>query len=327
MEPNQSSSNWLTCSITSARLSSIDPILQAFLDPEDPEFNEIVFQLVKMGGKKIRPSLFLLSATFGDHYDNDFLRTAAALELIHVASLYHDDVMDRADLRRKLPSANNLWGNSNATYAGNYLFSKAIEILTHSGSTINKITCHYVSDLCLGQLKEAENAFNLHLTKEVYTDIIGKKTGSLFELPCILGATLAGANSQMIEALTVFSRELGIAFQMMDDLLDLAGDPDKTGKCLGTDLKEGVYSYATLHALRSPAWGPQLGKILLLEDFTKTNIEECIQIIASSGGMEAAKRIASQRIDKARKAIAFFPENDPKRSLMNLADFVFSRSH
>ncbi len=327
MGVNQSNANWLTCSVTNARLASIDAILEEILDPHDKEFCEIVFQLIRMGGKKIRPSLFLLSVTFGDNYNKNFLYPAAALELIHVASLYHDDVMDRAELRRKSPSANNLWGNSNATSAGNYLFSKAISILTNSSEEINQITCHYISELCLGQLKEAENAYNLNLKKEDHIDIIYKKTGSLFELPCVLGAILSGANEQIIEGLAIYSKEIGIAFQLMDDLLDLLGDPDKTGKPRGTDLKEGIYSYATLYALGTGLYGDRLGKILLLENLTDESISAAIHLIVESGGIRQAKEKAGSHLGKAINAIDTLPENDAKTSLINLANFVFSRDH
>lgn len=327
MDANQTNGNWLTCGTTNARLASVNDTLTEILDPSDKEFNEIIFQLIRMGGKRIRPSLFLLSATFGDNYDKSFLHPAAALELIHVASLYHDDVMDRAEQRRKIPSANSLWGNSNATSAGNYLFSKAISMLAESGEKINQITCHYISELCLGQLKEAENAYDVNFKKEDHLDIINKKTGSLFELPCILGATLSGADPEIIEALVMYSKETGLAFQLMDDLLDLTGDPVKTGKSKGTDLKEGIYSYATLHALSSAPCRDQLCKILLLENLDAEKINEAIEIIIESGGISEAKNKAGSHLDKAVNAIAILPQTEAKTTLINLARFVFYRDH
>lgn len=324
---SESNSNWLICKASKARLSSIDAILESIIDSTDQEFRQLVLQTVRMGGKKLRPSLFLLSLTFGEFYDKALLFPAAALELLHVASLYHDDVMDRAELRRKVPSVNNLWGNINATQAGIYLFSKAVSVLADSGKNINRITCQYISNLCLGQLKEAENAYNLNLSRTEHIDIVRKKTASLFELPSILGATLAGANENVVAALTNFNKNLGIAFQLVDDLLDLKGNPEKTGKIPGTDLKEGVYSYATLYALNSKKYGAELSKLLLIEDLTEQDIAKAIEVIEISGGIKAAQRKARFYAGKAKDSINFLPGTPAKHSLINLADFVIKRDH
>jgi heptaprenyl diphosphate synthase len=280
-----------------------------------------------MGGKRLRPTLYLLSLNFGEYYDKELLYPAAALELIHTASLYHDDVMDRAERRRDSISANAQWGNMNATYSGNYLFSKAISILSNYSINVNLITCHYISELCLGQLKEAENAYNLHLSKEEHIDIIKKKTASLFELPCKLGVTLAGANKDTVEALYKYSKNIGIAFQMIDDLLDLVGDPAKTGKKPGTDLKEGVYTYATLHALNSDNFSERLSDLLMIEDLNDSHILEAIEIIENSGGMEIAKNKAEEHIQEAINSLSLEPENATKKSLINLAKFIIARDH
>ncbi|HLG41373.1 MAG TPA: polyprenyl synthetase family protein, partial [Chitinophagaceae bacterium] len=252
---------------------------------------------------------------------------AAALELIHIASLHHDDVMDRAELRRNSESVNAKWGNGNAVYSGNYLFSKAISILSTYSTGVNQITCHYISDLCLGQLKEAENAYNILLTKEEHIDIIQKKTASLFELPCKLGATLAGADNNTIEALVCYGQNIGIAFQLIDDLLDLKGNPAKTGKKPGTDLREGVYSYATLHAFGLEFYGKELSNLLMIEEMDDTHITSAIKLIKNSGGMEIAKDKATEYVREAINSISFMPENATKKSLINLANFIALRDH
>lgn len=324
---SKSNSNWLTCTTSKARLSSINSILESIIDSNNQEFRQLVLQTIKMGGKKLRPSLFLLSLTFGEFYDKSLLLPAAALELLHVASLYHDDVMDQAELRRKSPSVNDVWGNINATQGGVYLFSKAISMLANSGKNINQITCQYVSELCLGQLQEAENAYNLELKKEAHIDIIKKKTASLFELPCILGATLAGADRNIVDSLTDFSRNLGIAFQLVDDLLDLKGNPEKMGKSLGSDLKEGVYSYATLYALNSKKYNSELSKLLMIEDLTEDDIAESIILIEQSDGIKAAKREAQIFADKAKDSIDSLPKTSAKQSFLNLTDFIIARDH
>lgn len=318
---------WLSCSLTQARLSSVDAIIDTTIDVSDNKFRELALHTVKMGGKKLRPSLYLLSLNTGDYYDPGLLHPAAALELIHIGSLNHDDVMDRAELRRNAISVNAHWGNLSATYSGNYLFAKAISVLSNYNSKVNEITCHYISDLCLGQLKEAENAYNIQLTTKEYIDIIIKKTASLFELPCIIGAMLSGSSDNTTEALVNYAKNIGIAFQMIDDLLDLKGDSDKTGKKLGTDLREGVYTYATLHALGSHDSSAQLSELLLMEDMDDSSLQAAIDLINSSGGLEIARNNALEYIEAAVKCLDDIPDSITKQSLFNLAEFIISRDH
>ncbi|KQS27062.1 polyprenyl synthetase family protein [Dyadobacter sp. Leaf189] len=320
-------SEWLTCGLTKARLLSIDDILAFQIDSADREFSQLVLHTVKLGGKKLRPTLFMLAVKTGDYYEKDLLFPAAAVELIHIASLHHDDVMDRAETRRNEASVNARWGNVNATYSGNYLFSKAISMLSDYNQEINQITCQYVADLCLGQLKEAENAYNLQLPVDDHLLHIRQKTGSLFELPCKLGAILSNADRYTVDAMVSYGQSLGIAFQLIDDILDLKGDPVKTGKEIGKDLREGVYSYATLHALNYPATQAELRQLLLIEDMKREHIDRAIELIKSSGGIARAREQAEAYITEATSAIAFLSEGTTKQSLLNLAAFILSRDH
>lgn len=320
-------SEWLTCSLTKARVLSIDDILAFQIDPADPEFSQLVLHTIKLGGKKLRPTLFLLAVKTGDYYEKDLLFPAAAVELIHIASLHHDDVMDRAETRRNEASVNARWGNINATYSGNYLFSKAISMLSDYNREINQITCQYVADLCLGQLKEAENAYNLQLTVDDHLLHIRQKTGSLFELPCKLGAILSHADQYTVDSMVRYGQSLGIAFQLIDDILDLKGDPNKTGKEIGKDLREGVYGYATLHALNDPVTRTELRELLLIEEMQQEHISRAIELINASGGIRQAKAQAEAYIAQATSAIAFLSEGTTKQSLLNLAAFILSRDH
>jgi geranylgeranyl pyrophosphate synthase len=165
----------------------------------------------------------------------------------------------------------------------------------------------------------------LHLSKEEHIDIIQKKTASLFELPCKLGITLAGADIDRVEALVRYSKNIGIAFQLIDDILDLVGDPAKTGKKPGTDLREGVYTYATLHALNSATLSDRLSELLMIEDLNDSHILDAIEIIRNSGGMEIARNKAEEHIQEAINSLSFFPDNATKKSLINLAQFTISR--
>ncbi|MDO5972021.1 polyprenyl synthetase family protein [Flavivirga aquimarina] len=324
---SKASSDWLLCNISKARLASINAIMEEIIDASDTNFKKLALHTARMGGKKLRPSLYLLALNTGDYYGKELLTPAAALELIHVASLHHDDVMDRADLRRNATSVNAEWGNLNATYSGNYLFSKAISILSQYDTTVNQITCGYISDLCLGQLKEAENAYNLKLSYEDHIDVLIKKTASLFELPCKLGALLSGASDDILEAITNYSKHMGIAFQLIDDLLDLKGNPHKTGKTVGTDLIEGVYTYATLYTLHETDHANKLTHLLTLDDMKPIHIQEAIELISLSGGLNAAKVKAKEHLEIAKNALSILPDNNTKTSLLNLTHFILARDH
>lgn len=324
---NTSHADWLVCSLTKARLATIDDIIKHNIGSDNQNFNQIVMNTLKMGGKMLRPSLYLLSLTTGDYYDKELLHPAAALELIHIASLYHDDVMDQAQLRRNAVSVNAQWGNVNATYSGNYLFSKAISILSNYDKKINSITCQYISDLCLGQLKETENAYNLRLTTDEHLDIIKKKTASLFVLPCKLGSLLAGADTHVRDILSHYSENIGMAFQIIDDILDLKGNPSKTGKRAGTDLREGVYTYPTIIALKTENGSNELANLLLDEHLDELKILNAIEIIKSRKGIEKAKIIAHEYVNRALETISLLPENATKRSFINLANFIIERDH
>lgn len=322
---NKANTDWLVCNLTKARLSAIDDIVAFNISSDNQDFNQIIMHTLKMGGKKLRPSLYLLSLTTGNYYDKELLHPAAALELIHIASLYHDDIMDQAELRRNVLSVNAQWGNIDATYSGNYLFSKAISILSAYDKKINLITCHYVSDLCLGQLKETENAYNLQISIDQHIDIIRKKTASLFVLPCKLGVTLAGAAPHWANALSEYGENIGIAFQIIDDILDLKGDSPKTGKKQGTDLKEGIYTYPTIIALASENGSGELADLLVHESLDDVKINRAIQIIEARKGIEQAQLIARDYINKALSSVSTLPDTSSKKSFINLANFIIDR--
>ena len=322
-----SEASWLTCSTTKAYLGSVDDVLISWTKSDEPELNEIVQQLVKMGGKKVRPSLLLLAASFGSRFSKELIYPAAAIELMHVASLYHDDVMDQAEVRRSESSINARWGNSIATYGGLFIFSKAISLLAKTGSDVNKMVCKSVSDLCLGQLKESENAYNVDVSEDDHLDAIRRKTAALFELPCNMGARLAGGDDEVVQALTSYGLNLGMSFQLTDDLLDLQGTPEEMGKSAGTDLREGIYSYAVIRALNNPDHRSELIALLLLDQISDDEIQQVLALIAQSNSVEMARKKALDYARLALADIAKLPDTTAKKSLENLAKHMIHRNN
>lgn len=318
-------SDWLCCSTTQARMASVESVIASYIRPDDSNFQKLALHTVRKGGKKLRPSLYLLALNMGEYYDSGLLHPAAALELIHIASLHHDDVMDQAELRRNTISVNKAYGNLEATYSGNYLFSKAVYILSSYSKAINQLGCIYISDLCLGQLQEVENAYNLKLSIELHLEIISKKTASLFELPCKIGAILSNADSKTLQALTDYGRNVGIAFQLTDDCLDITGLTETMGKRKGTDLREGVYTYATLEALRLENGSGSLANILLQEELDDRDIDMATTLILKSGGLDKARKKAEAHIQRGIEALRTLPQGETRKSLENLAEYILAR--
>ena len=294
----------------------------------DAQLRVMALHVVRQGGKRLRPALLILCGALGDCPDARLLRAAAALELLHVASLYHDDILDRAPLRRGAPSARSRWGDGPATFAGAYLFARACALWADLGAAPNRLTSAASVDLCRGQLAELEHAFDMDTPEDRHLDILALKTGSLFSLPCRLGAALAELPEGTAAALGRYGDRLGLAFQLVDDLLDLTGEADRIGKLAAKDLREGIYSLPVLHALRMPgAAGQRLRDLLAREDLDDSEIAEAVAIVRASGAIERVREMARAGVAAARAELAALPDGPSRASLDGLAELVVERSH
>ena len=320
------SGGWLMHPQVTSSLARLDEVLSEAVSSEDPQLQQMALYLVARTGKRLRPALLFLAATFAKYKEEILLRAAAALELLHVASLYHDDVMDRAPLRRGEPSVNFRWGNASATLAGTFLFARATMLLSSLGELPNQLASNASCDLCTGQLKEVENAYNQELSDADHLDILKLKTGTLFELPCRLGAALSEAPAPVTEALAEYGRHLGLGFQLADDALDLVGEANRMGKATGTDLREGIYSLPVLWALRQANGdGEWLQERLRQARLSAAEEAEVIECIRESGGVEVALQLARGEVEKAKQALTVLPEGAARLSLAHLADFSITR--
>jgi heptaprenyl diphosphate synthase len=288
----------------------------------------MALHLITRAGKRLRPALLLVVAQFGDPDDPRLLRAAAAMELFHIASLYHDDVMDRAPVRRGETSANVRWGNGLATLAGAYLFARASALLASLGDEPNRLASQASVELCTGQLHEMENAYNLELTEAEHLDILARKTATLFELPSRLGAYLSGASPPHTAALAAYGRHLGLAFQLADNALDLTGQADRLGKATGTDLREGVYSLPVLHALRQDSMvGERLRALLGQAWLTEEDVRTGLELVQESGAVAEAWEAAREHASQAQQSLEALPEGPARRSLFRLAEYAIARTY
>jgi heptaprenyl diphosphate synthase len=318
---------WLVCSQTRSALAKLDGVLRKAIETEDVHLRVMALHLIERGGKRLRPALLFLAASFGAADRDVLLRAAAALELIHVASLYHDDVMDRALLRRHAASANERWGNALATFAGTYLFARSSALLASVGHLPNELASRASVELCIGQLHEVEHAYNLDLDEQEHLEILTKKTATLFELPCRLGAHLSDASDVHTEALLRYGGRLGLAFQLVDDALDLSASTEQIGKAAGKDLREGVYSLPVLRALRRAPGCELLRPILGQARLTDEDIDAALRIVQESGAVDETLALARQYAREAREAVHILPEGAATQSLDGLAEYALSRSY
>lgn len=267
-----------------------------------------------------------LAAEHGRFDESQLRPVATALELIHVASLYHDDVMDRAALRRGGPTANAAWGNQAAAIAGTYLLARANALLAAAGREIVATTAWAAVELCTGQLQEVEHAYDVELTEQQHLAVVVRKTATLFELPCRLGAVLGGLPPAAVDALAGYGHHLGIAFQLADDALDLAGEQAQLGKSPTNDLREGTYSLAVLYALAHPEHGARLRALLGRGHLDRAAIDTAIDLVRASGGIEQALDTARGHAAQARAALDPLPPGPARTTLARLTDYAVTRT-
>lgn len=318
---------WLVCTSTQAALDRLDTVLPRAIESEDPGLHEIASYLLAQEGKRLRPALVLLGGTFGKSpSDEVLLRAATAMELLHVASLYHDDVMDRAEVRRRVPSANARWGNILASVSGTYLFARAATHFSSFGPWANQLASEAVVKLSTGQVLEIEHAFDIDLTEPQLLDILRKKTATLFELPLRLGSFLAGAPEEHVETLATYGREVGLAFQLADDALDFVGDGATMGKQTDQNLRAGVYSLPVLRACQSANTGQQVRDLLQKFDPSDEDIATAATLIRQSGAVDATLAVAREHAQRAQICLQQLPDSPARLSLQRLAEHVVTRT-
>ena len=315
----------------------IDEEIQNSLSTVDPEeLKKSAQHLIKAGGKKIRPSMVVLSAEAVGGNPNEAFKTAAAVELIHTFSLIHDDIMDKDDMRRGKPSVHILWGEPMAILAGDTLFSKAFETVLET--PINNISYERVVGalktvvdacikICEGQASDMCFEGNFDVSEAEYLNMIYKKTGALIAASTRSGAIIGGGTPEQVETLTEYGRLVGFAFQIQDDYLDVVSDEENLGKPVGSDIVEGKMTLMVVNALSkaSPEDKEELISILKAEE--DTNVERALELFNKYESIDYAKNIALDNIKTAKNLLETLEDSDAKTSLSIIADYVVDRIH
>lgn len=282
--------------------------------------------ILEAGGKRIRPLLVIYSGLIYGENSPELLQTAVASELIHMASLIHDDIIDNSALRRNRPSINSLWGNNFAVLGGDYLFAKSFGILAS-----RRLNCgmeymvEAIQSMCVGEIIQAEDRFNCECTLEKYYEKIACKTAILLKCCCQAGAAAQNATAQEIELIGEYGLNLGLAFQITDDILDLCGSTELTGKPKREDLRQGIISMPIIYLLGNKANGQWVKSVIEQRQFDDDAISKICLAITKTGIMEKCYDRVRAHIDKAQKSLDKLPDSYHKDILYRLADMVYAR--
>lgn len=309
-------------------LAQAEEILRAELRSKYPFVDELVRHSFRLGGKRLRPALVLLAAKAVGTVKHDHLVLAAVMEMIHTATLVHDDVLDNADMRRHLDTINARWGNESSVLLGDYLFTHSFYLASTLSSTFACQTIGRSTNIvCEGELRQIASRGHYELSEEQYFDIIDAKTAELCSCCCRLGAHYAGADAETEESLAQFGRFLGIGFQIVDDLLDVQGDEVTTGKSLGTDLEQRKPTLPLIRLL-TQVDGEQRAAILAALETTGEGSSATLERWLESGDAIAYTREKARwYAERARAELARLPSSPARSVLEMVADFAVERQH
>jgi octaprenyl-diphosphate synthase len=294
---------------------------------EVDSITEIAGYLREGGGKRIRPALLLLAAKSLGYTGDSAIRLGAVIEMVHTATLVHDDIIDLADTRRGRPSANTEWGNSKCVLAGDWLYMQAFRVaLQERNFRVLDLLISLTQQMVEGELLQMERLGNA-LNEQEYYELIYRKTACLFRVSMQLGCVLSGASPATEEMLGDYGRNLGLAFQIVDDVLDLTASEQVLGKPTASDLREGKATLAVVHALQVGTPEERAAILAVIEDqsFTRVSHARVLEILRRNGSLDYAMQAAYDFAEAARKNLSVLPESEFKRALLWVPDFVVAR--
>ncbi|WP_404380794.1 polyprenyl synthetase family protein [Knoellia locipacati] len=307
-------------------LARVEALIEERIDHDDPFIAEANVHLLRAGGKRFRPMLTILAAELGEGVNDDVVTAAAAVELTHLASLYHDDVMDEADLRRGTPTANTAYGNSTAILVGDLLFGHASALVAELGAEAVRIQAETFIRLCTGQIRDDRQAPEGEDAGAYYLRVLEDKTGVLIATSARYGAMFSGCSDEVVETMRVYGERLGMAFQLADDLIDIESSEAELGKTPGTDLREGKRTLAVLHALASADPADARLQELLRSDLSgDADLAETLGLLRAHPALEQARAETRSVGEQAQAALVDLPDGEAKTALLALATSVTHR--
>ena len=309
-------------------LSRLEQILVDSVVAENDYLTEIASHLITAGGKRVRPGFAIAASgvetTIAENVSRSVLLGGVAVELVHLGSLYHDDVMDEAELRRTVPSVNALWGNLTAILAGDFLLARASEIAASLGTEVAGLLAKTIGELCEGQILELQSTFKIDRSLDSYEKSISGKTASLLATACKIGGLTAELSRENIDAISSFGHSYGMAFQIIDDILDLTATDEELGKPSGNDLIEGVYTLPVI-ATFSTKYGDEL-ETLLGNEISLAERDRARDLIRKSGGVADALSRAKYWTSQAVSSLDCLPDSEATTALNAATEHLINRA-
>jgi len=309
-----------------ADFAAVDTLIKSSLLTRVPLVEEISTYLIEAGGKRLRPLLVLLSANACQYQGDQHINLATIIEFLHTAMLLHDDVVDDSDLRRGRKTVNSAWGNPASVLVGDFLHSRAFEMMVKMGNMrVMEILSHATNTIAEGEVQQLGNIRNPDATEQSYIEVINRKTAMLFEAASHTGAVLAGASPKQEQALGQYGCHLGVAFQLVDDILDYQGSTEQLGKNVGDDFAEGKVTLPLIVAMRngSPSQTAQVREAILTGDVG--DIDNLLDTVKATGGLTYTAALAKSEIEQATACLQILPPSEYKDAMHDLALFSISR--
>ncbi|MDB4521905.1 octaprenyl diphosphate synthase [Gammaproteobacteria bacterium] len=306
--------------------SAVDALILHRLSSDVVLINQLGAYIINSGGKRLRPMIVLLSALACGYRGDRHILLAAVIEFIHTATLLHDDVVDSSDLRRGKATANDIWGNEASVLVGDFLYSRSFEMMVEAGNMrVMDILSHTTNNIAEGEVMQLLNINEPDISEQRYDEVIRAKTAILFEAAARIGAVITEQDDEIEQALASYGQHLGVAFQLVDDLLDYSSSSEALGKNIGDDLAEGKPTLPLIHAMQNASAPDQELLAEAIRSGGLEKINEVISIIESTGSLEYTSQRASAEADLAKKVLSVLPDSVYKDAMMTLADFSVQR--
>ncbi|MCR8916508.1 octaprenyl diphosphate synthase [Marinobacter panjinensis] len=306
--------------------SRVNDLIIKRLSSDVPLVEKIAQYIIESGGKRLRPLLVLLSSRALGYGEDDHLKLAAVIEFLHTATLLHDDVVDTSDMRRGRSTANARWGNAPSVLVGDFLYARAFEMMVElQNLRIMDVLSHATAVIAEGEVLQLMNVKNPDVSEDKYMEVIHNKTAMLFEAASHTGALLAGANEEQELAMSAYGKHLGLAFQLVDDVLDYSGDAETMGKNVGDDLAEGKTTLPLIYAM---AEGTDDEKQLIRQAIRKGGLDDLpriLEIVNHSGALEYTMAKAREQAALAAACLNTLPGSDHKEALLLLTEIAVAR--
>lgn len=307
-------------------INEIEYTLHQTVNSSQPILKNASLQLLKSGGKRIRPVFVLLSAKFGQYNLQSIKHVAATLEIIHMASLVHDDVIDEASLRRGKPTINSTYDNRVAMYAGDFLFAKALECMSEIEiPEAHQKLSNTILEICLGEIEQIKDKYNFEQNLKCYLRRIKRKTALLISASCEIGAIASGASAEIQKCLRDYGYYLGMSYQIMDDILDFTASEKELGKPAGSDLLQGNITLPVLFAMQDQTLKEKISSVY--EGINPETVKPLINQIRKSSYIKEARRISEDYLSKSLKSIETLPDNEAKEMLILIANNIGNRKN